>query len=179
MGRTVEQLASTFSSVLSNPEHYLDPTENVRQTCLRSTKVAYALCKASCGNAGTPSGPLTELYTEGFDIEQVWEQLQLLNTSLLSHLSKEADTLSHAQDFALLPSRDAEDIANVESDDEYSGDEPGSENGPQGSDHDIGHDQIAEKSGATGSAAKPNFFDLKAMEKYLNEAERQPLLNGQ
>ena len=189
----MDQLLSTFRSVLSNPENYLDPTERMRETCLQSTKQAYAICKSSA--AGVPTGPLAELYTEGFDIEQVWEQLQLLNVSLLSHVSREVDK---TVDFTLLspsvaeieresgdePEEDDEqecvgedEGGEDEGGEDEGGEDEGDEPGHQDSEQDKCQDQVADIS-STAPSVKPNFFDLNAMEKYLKEAESMPLQGG-
>ena len=186
----MDQLSSTFRSVLSNPEYYLDPTERMRETCLQSTKHVYAICKASA--AGIPTGPLAELYTEGFDIEQVWEQLQLLNVPLLSHVSKEVDKVGQTVDFTLL-SQSAEESDQRESEEPEEGNEqecvvedeesePGhedeeSEPGHEDSEQGKCQDQVADMS-STVPSVKPNFFDLNAMEKYLKEAELKAMQDG-
>ena len=174
----MEQLLSTFSSVLSNPEYYLDPTEHVRQACLQGTKQAYTQCKASCSATGVSSGPLAELYMEGFDVEQIWEQLQLLNVSLLSDVSNEVDEVSQVLDLALLPPPSGDEYQRGVDDNQGIEGTEGSEGSDHDSEHDSGKDLATEISTAIVPSRKPNFFDLNAMEKFLDEAETKPLQDG-
>jgi hypothetical protein len=51
------------------------------------------------GRATAPhGGPLKELVLEGFDSEQVWEQLALHHTPVLRHLRRQALNLAKASD---------------------------------------------------------------------------------
>ena len=45
--------------------------------------------------ASVPTGPLSELYVEGFDVDQIWEQVELVNGPLIAHVTKQVD---HGED---------------------------------------------------------------------------------
>ena len=44
--------------------------------------------------ASVPTGPLSELYVEGFDVDQIWEQVELVNGPLIAHVTKQVERMS-------------------------------------------------------------------------------------
>lgn len=102
-----------FEAHLSRPEDYLDPTPELKAHCLAGVKTVFDLLQKRCRRAtngrdqGTnsakakkpkttvvPSGPLQELYVDGFDLDQIWEQIQLVNEPLIAHLTKQVEKIN-------------------------------------------------------------------------------------
>lgn len=80
-----ERLLESFKEELNEPERYLDPSEALRAGCLAGVECLFGCLKRSCGGS-LPTGPLERLYTEHFDEEQVWEEVQLANEPALRRL---------------------------------------------------------------------------------------------
>jgi U3 small nucleolar ribonucleoprotein component len=85
----------SLSFPLASPASYISPTEELRSETLASLKSVFALYKKFCseeppdlpGTRHIDTGPLTELYTEGLDGDQIWEQLELVNKPVIASLS--------------------------------------------------------------------------------------------
>ena len=102
----VRQFLEEFEAHLSTPEDYLNPSPELRSRCLTGVKTVFDLLQKHCHResprAGTegkkassfiPTGPLSELYVEGFDADQIWEQIQLVNEPMLAYLSKQVEKI--------------------------------------------------------------------------------------
>ena len=98
------QFLEEFEAHLSTPEDYLNPSPELRSRCLAGVKTVFDLLQkhsremrtsASTGAkmVSVPTGPLSELYVEGFDTDQIWEQIQLVNEPMLAYLSKQVDMI--------------------------------------------------------------------------------------
>eukprot|EP00656_Telonema_subtile_P041543 TRINITY_DN4673_c0_g1_i1.p1 TRINITY_DN4673_c0_g1~~TRINITY_DN4673_c0_g1_i1.p1 ORF type:complete len:645 (-),score=248.09 TRINITY_DN4673_c0_g1_i1:176-2110(-) len=148
------------------PHVLLTPnTELVDSVCLPTVKDFYAEAKKS---ESKQFGVLPELLTEGFDVDQVWEQLQLRNKPLVRYLKKCAKKLLTEEDQITL----AEGME-MESEEEAHGDDA--------SDEDISGDEIDEPSSKKASGSKKRkqggledgFFNLDEMNSFLDEQEEQ------
>lgn len=80
-----------FRRELSEPEYYLDPRESLRSECLVGVKLLFSCLKQS--SSELPTGPLQQLYTAGFDEDQVWEEVQLVNEPAICRLSATVEGL--------------------------------------------------------------------------------------
>ena len=101
----LEEFISDFNAHLSSPESYLKPTEELRGRTLSALKWMFDYYKKFCSEELAPreeasgcrhvdTGPLTELYTEGLNCDQVWEQIELVNKPVLKALSGVVGRLS-------------------------------------------------------------------------------------
>ena len=82
-----------FDTCLQDPVAYLDTSEELQSSCLCGVKVLFELCKKYAENSLVPTGPLTELCTDGFYNDDVWEQLELLNDPALRQLTHLINTV--------------------------------------------------------------------------------------
>ena len=82
-----------FDTCLRDPVAYLDTTEELRSSSLRGVKLLFEFCKKYAQNSLVPTGPLTELCTDGFCNDGVWEQLELLNEPALRQLTQLINTV--------------------------------------------------------------------------------------
>ena len=102
----MERFLQEFEVNLSRPEQYLCGSDEVKKRCLVLDQELFAHC-----NTGRfPTGPLNALHTKGFDNDQIWEQVQLLNQPTVKYAkikSKEIVkmTVGHS---AVLPKVDDE-----------------------------------------------------------------------
>ena len=74
----------SFRRELRDAEQYLEPNEGLRAGCLSGVLCVFNCLKKSGGSL--PTGPLEQLYTDEFDEDQVWEELQLVNEPALRRL---------------------------------------------------------------------------------------------
>ena len=207
-----------FKTHLSNPEDYLNPTPELRARCLAGVKTLFDALQKRCrdGAASLPSssvvdekpqrskakklnsvptGPLSELYVEGFDIDQIWEQLQLVNEPLIGHLMKQVKKMSK-WDFAKVtgshgskskvagvsdPDSDSDGMDDLESDFK---DEEGYEDlseGEGGDDElesdDEDREDVKKKRSKEGGGRRTvvddRFFKLAEMEAFLEKVEKE------
>ena len=86
----ISEFLTKFKANLSSPESYLNPSPELRGKCLTGVKKVFDFYKKSCKNGCVkiPNGPLPELYTDGFDNEQIWEEIQLMNEPVLEYMGK-------------------------------------------------------------------------------------------
>lgn len=94
----MEDFLTDFGTYLANPESYENPTEDLKVKSLAGLKKVFDYyqkfareslqqleTKGGCKHVST--GPLTELYTEGLDEDQIWEQIQLVNEPVIKGLT--------------------------------------------------------------------------------------------
>ena len=99
-----------FEAHLSKPEDYLNPTPELRARCLAGVKNIFDILQEHCRDVEAAkasssqgsktrkksvalTGPLPELYVEGFDLDQIWEQIQLVNEPMIAHLTKQVEKI--------------------------------------------------------------------------------------
>ncbi|CAI5722918.1 unnamed protein product [Peronospora effusa] len=86
-------IASFRKNVVQKPEVFFMPSEEVAKEIKAFTKHAYDhTSKYQIKTGG--SQPLEELYVDGFDADQVWEQLRLLNGPLVNEMTQRIRTFS-------------------------------------------------------------------------------------
>ena len=82
----MDNLLQQFEICFSNPEDYLDVNLELKKGCLNLNEMLFSYCHSETGRF--PTGPLCILHTKGFDNEQIWEQIQLLNEPTLKFAKK-------------------------------------------------------------------------------------------
>ena len=203
-----KQLLEEFEAHLSTPEDYLNPSPELRSRCLAGVKTIFDFLQKHCREAPrtsaaegkklkasgslVPTGPLSELYVEGFDADQIWEQIQLVNEPMLEYLSKQVDKICH-WDMKNLTGGDGHKVAKVAVSDSESGSDGGM--GESESDLDKGEEEYfdegdderdpsdEETNGVQGrrrgkgegrrTVVDDRFFKLAEMEQFLEKVERE------
>ncbi|KAG0325686.1 hypothetical protein BGZ99_000276 [Dissophora globulifera] len=86
-----ETLLKSFTlAVLDKPEVFLTKTEASAQQAKAITKYLYDLGKSNeTGSLKTQGSMLGELFVEGFDNDQIWEEIHMQNAPFLSYLKSE------------------------------------------------------------------------------------------
>eukprot|EP00041_Stephanoeca_diplocostata_P022688 m.543521 g.543521 ORF g.543521 m.543521 type:complete len:667 (-) comp22129_c2_seq1:676-2676(-) len=147
----MEPVQEDLVLLASNPARFLEPQETDRVQVLSSLQAIFGQVKLV---EPSPS-PLEKLLVDGFDVEQIWEQIQLVNTPLLAHVAKDVSRIVDGADSIVgssaslyrsaAPSeqdaddiaRDAEDVDDEESDDDVDESENDvSDENPGGADDD-------------------------------------------
>ncbi|KAI9208522.1 U3 small nucleolar ribonucleoprotein complex, subunit Mpp10 [Polychytrium aggregatum] len=127
-------LSDTFCEGLAeHPEKFLMKDERFSGAIMAASKWLFDFAKLS---EPTKMSPLDELMIDGFDSEQVWEQIQLQNVPMTAYLSEKVQTIIENGDVAIddeddelsdseLPHMeeddDLEDAEAMDSDDELDG----------------------------------------------------------
>lgn len=86
-----KEFLNLFRRELSEPEYYLDPRDSLRSKCLVGVKLFFSCLKQI--SSDLPTGPLQQLYTAGFDEDQIWEEVQLVNEPAVCRLSATVEGL--------------------------------------------------------------------------------------
>uniref|UniRef100_K3WHQ1 Uncharacterized protein n=1 Tax=Globisporangium ultimum (strain ATCC 200006 / CBS 805.95 / DAOM BR144) TaxID=431595 RepID=K3WHQ1_GLOUD len=118
------------TKVLKQPEVFFTPSEEVASDIKSFTKHVFDHCTAFVSKASVT--PLDQLYVEGFDADQIWEQLQLQNGPLVNELAKRIRGFNkQPESIRLFP---------VEKDDEEEDDEEDEEDAEKDEDDEQDHD---------------------------------------
>ena len=188
-----------FEAHLSNPEDYLNPSSELKAHCLAGVKTVFDFLQKHCkeaaaqtvrtsaagkGGPAIPTGPLSELYVEGFDTDQIWEQIQLVNEPMIAYLSKQVEKISKWDLEKLTGGSGMHKAAKIAVSDS---DSCSDGTGESESDFDEGDDEMDpanEETNEVRSKRRGNgegrrtvvddkFFKLAEMEQFLEKVERE------
>ncbi|ORZ29617.1 Mpp10 protein-domain-containing protein [Catenaria anguillulae PL171] len=99
------RLTALSDTLVDHPDQFYQSSvggnDNLYSSILDAATVFFAVTKAQEPNP-LAFGPLDELITTGFDSDQIWEEIQLLNDGLLNLVDHSIDSLQtlERQDFA-------------------------------------------------------------------------------
>lgn len=184
-----------FEAHLSTPEDYLNPSPELKSRCLAGVKTIFDFLQKHCREtrsrtegkkASVPTGPLSELYVEGFDADQIWEQIQLVNEPMLAYLSKQVDKICRWDPDKLTEGgRQKVKVSDCESgsegmgeldsdfDDEEEEVEGDDELDPSNEDTNELQSKRRGKSEGRRTVVDDRFFKLAEMEQFLEKVERE------
>ncbi|KAG0049128.1 hypothetical protein BGZ83_006024 [Gryganskiella cystojenkinii] len=93
-----QQLLEDFNvQVLDKPEVFLTKSETTAEQAKSITKYLYDLGKSTeSGSLKGQGSMLEELFVDGFDNDQIWEEIQMQNTPFLTFLKTELKNLKSA-----------------------------------------------------------------------------------
>lgn len=205
----LESLLSEFRTHLSSLDTHSGPSEELKSWGLSALKKLFSTYKSFCagplgrleqlpGCKHVDTGPLQELYTDGMDSDQIWEQLQLVNLPVMKAcygVVKDANEMCERGEFRVL----ANGLSEGEGESEGSvsrkgGEEAGEEadeedmedsevEGSYVSEDEEGSEEEEEEEGGEGeggggpssrrSVVDDRFFKLAEMERFLETAERE------
>lgn len=88
--------AARLEKLVRNPQAFLQPDESLCNSLKNVIKSHFDYAKQAEGQNCDKQqfGPLPELYIEGFDAEQIWEELRLRSVPLLSHVGSATKLLT-------------------------------------------------------------------------------------
>ena len=78
----VDAVLSTVSS-LDKPIDFLDPSDALKNNCLSILPRLFSLTTSCCGEGDVP---IDSLHTKGYGLEDVWQQIEMVNSPLLSRI---------------------------------------------------------------------------------------------
>ncbi|XP_051004635.1 U3 small nucleolar ribonucleoprotein protein MPP10 [Acomys russatus] len=106
--QTLERCLREFRKATSRPECFLTIQNGLASNFTSLTKVLYDFNKIL--ETGRFSGsPLQKLAINGFDDEQIWQQLELQNEPILQHFQKAVSEAIEDEDISLLPESEDEE----------------------------------------------------------------------
>lgn len=184
-----ERFLLEFESDLSAPGSYLQPSSRLQARCLHGVKTVFDFYKKCSQDAFStvPTGPLAELYTDGFDKEQIWEEIELMNAPALKCLKKLVRKMSSQRSASgrrsVAPSsRPVVEESKADTRDDDDGDHLDSdlenesmESLDEGS--EVKMRKKTESEGHVRSIVDDKFFKLSEMEKFVEMVENEETKN--
>ncbi|XP_067036047.1 U3 small nucleolar ribonucleoprotein protein MPP10-like [Acropora muricata] len=197
----LESLLSQFENTSRLPEVYLKPPQSLERESISTIKRIFDFCKKDEANSSrslASTCPLQELFVDGFDAEQIWQEIDLQNVPLLQlgrkdvqnitqiskklSLLKEDNKLHEENSFEnSLPDSDSEvdcveNSGNDDNDDFSYDDDSGSDNDFYERKTSMGNEENRKptKSLSTRkSEVDDSFFKLSDMIKFLDQEDRR------
>ena len=197
----LESLLSQFENTSRLPEVYLKPPLSLERESISTIKRIFDFCKKDEANGSrslASTCPLQELFVDGFDAEQIWQEIDLQNVPLLQlgrkdvqnitqistklSLLKEDNKLHEENSFENgLPDSDSEvdcveNSGDDDNDDFSYDDDSGSDNDFDERKTSMGNEENRKptKSPSTRkSEVDDSFFKLSDMIKFLDQEDRR------
>lgn len=154
---------TTVISHLSSPRSFLSPSDVTYKHCITALRDTLNVALSLHANSDTKFLP--RLYTEGFDQEQIWQQLELWNVPIFQNLSADVQQLLTA-DIQMLQ-ENGENISVT-----------GSSNHSQNADEDLEqmNSSNSENAHSDSDSNEPGIDntpeDLNLMEEFLQQEEK-------
>lgn len=139
------------------------------------TKNIYDFTKEqSCKKEKSYTNALPELVTEGFDEEQIWQQLELQNEGEIAHFCEILTTLFGSEELVVPISSEKPEPVQIENDNLDQEDE-GMSDGKDSEDEDIRTKSNSKKRkhSKKSSIVDDKFFKLQELDEYLTKEERK------
>ncbi|ETL81242.1 hypothetical protein L917_18383 [Phytophthora nicotianae] len=182
-------IASFREKVVQKPELFFTPSEEVAKEIKAFAKHAYDRTSKYQSKSGGATA-LDELYVDGFDADQVWEQLRLLNGPLVTEMTQRIRTFHKNPDNILLfPSEKQEESeeeeeeeeqeeeqkdSDADSDEKDSDDDENSDDDTADSDEEEKEVMKSKKKAKKArDVAEDGFFDWDEMDKAAEEEEEE------
>lgn len=163
---------------IENATDFIDPKLELQQKCLQLLSTLFTQLVSGSDQSGVSSN-ITELYTEGFELEDIWEQLELINEPLIKQLQRYRKTLKGKSSTNFLSdivtshsmSHDVKEQSNESTEEDLVNEEDSNEDDDQFElsyvQSDVTDDEAPESSGYNDN----HFFNLAEMNEFLKQAE--------
>ncbi|RLN69381.1 hypothetical protein BBP00_00000374 [Phytophthora kernoviae] len=175
-------ISSFREKVVQQPEVFFTPSEEIAAEIKTFTKHAFDRSTKYSSKEGQ-AAPLEELYVDGFDADQIWEQLRLLNGPLVVEMAQRIKTFHKKPESILLfPSEKQEESEEEQEESEANSDAEEEEESDDEEEKDIDSadsddeeekpkKKKAKKSKKARDVAEDGFFDWDEMDKAAEEEE--------
>lgn len=167
-----------LTSCIENATDFIDQKLELQQKCLQLLSTLFTQLVSGSDQNGVSSN-ITELYTEGFDLEDIWEQLELINEPLIKQLQRYRKTLKAKSSTNFLSdtvtshsmSHDGKEHSSESKEEDLVNEEDSNEEDDQFElsyvQSDVTDDEDPESSGYNDN----HFFNLAEMNEFLKQAE--------
>lgn len=164
---SMDKLLQQFEICFNSPEDYLDGSVELRNSCLNLNEELFSYCHDKTGRF--PTGPLCVLHTKGFDNEQVWEQIELLNEPTIKYAKKKVKEIANMKTDPVVTDsvNDGDEGAKPLNDSDGNVEE--SEESDYYSDHLDNSDVTSKRL----PKRQDVFFNLSEMNKFLDDEDRK------
>ncbi|KAH1075531.1 hypothetical protein J1N35_027859 [Gossypium stocksii] len=192
MASSTETAVQSLHHIKSTePPEWLEPKQELSQAVRAASKLLFSSLKPHC-----PKSPFDQLLTEGFDVEQIWQQIDLQSQPLLSSLRREVKKFEkHPEEISKLKDggvgggekkkvleqietdnvvnddeddddMDMDEDEDYKEDDEEEEDEVGEEE-----EKERGTEEESENEGEEKGGIEDKFLKIKELQEYLEEDE--------
>ncbi|KAK5778171.1 hypothetical protein PVK06_046138 [Gossypium arboreum] len=172
----------------TEPPEWLVPKQELSQAVRAASKLLFSSLKPYC-----PKSPFDQLLTEGFDVEQIWQQIDLQSQPLLSSLRREVKKFEkHPEKISKLKDggvgggekkkkvleqietdnvvNDDEDDDDMDMDEDEDDEEEEDEEGEE-EEKERGTEEESENEGEEKGGIEDKFLKIKELQEYLEEDE--------
>ncbi|KAK5647903.1 hypothetical protein RI129_002795 [Pyrocoelia pectoralis] len=172
-------ILNQFEDVVSKPEIYLSSEEHLTRDIRKLLKSSYDFSKQ--GEERINSNALPELIIDNFDLEQIWQQLELQNNFILNRNINAVIQLAAVSKEQLIFDdliRDVKSEEETELNDVEPEDLPEHSESSSESHHTDDEEQKSTIKRSKPSAVDDDFFKLDEMNKFLLTEEKKDSNNG-
>ncbi|XP_012440433.1 M phase phosphoprotein 10 [Gossypium raimondii] len=188
MANSTETAVESLHHIKSTePPEWLVPKQELSQAVRAASKLLFSSLKPHC-----PKSPFDQLLTEGFDTEQIWQQIDLQSQPLLSSLRREVKKFEkHPEEISKLKDggvgggekkkvleqietdnvvNDDEDDDDMDMDEDEDDEEEEDEEGEE-EEKERGTEEESENEGEEKGGIEDKFLKIKELQEYLEEDE--------
>ena len=164
----MDNLLQQFEVCFNNPEDYLDGSVELRNSCLILNKELFSYCHDKTSRF--PTSPLCGiLLTKGFDNEQIWEQIQLLNEPTVKFARKKIKEITDME----INSAVTELVDDGDEPEELLNDSDDKDVESEKSDHFSDHANSSDMTSKQSTQTQDTFFNLAEMNRFLQDEDRK------
>ncbi|XP_001605032.1 U3 small nucleolar ribonucleoprotein protein MPP10 [Nasonia vitripennis] len=181
---TLDKIQQTIKDCTKKPEVYLSVQEQISQKVKNATKDLYDLAFRRKSAKNLKSEALPELIVKGFDVEQIWQQLELENNEEFGRLSlgKISKTLASKKSWVLpLKVHQEQDVDQKESEASEAESEQADEVLSEKSDNSSNKDDktkpktVKSKKRRRTTEVDDKFFKLDELDEYLQKEDKREM----
>ncbi|GMJ06697.1 hypothetical protein like AT5G66540 [Hibiscus trionum] len=178
----VEAAVESLRQISTEPPVWLVPKQELSQAVRAASKLLFASLKPHCTKS-----PFDELLIEGFDAEQIWQQIDLQSQPLLSSLRREVKKFEkHPEEISklkvdveggkkkVLEEIETENVVvndDDDEDDDIDMDEEDEDEEEEGEEKEKGREEESENEGEEKGGIEDKFLKIKELQEYLEEDE--------
>ncbi|KAK8569361.1 hypothetical protein V6N13_046423 [Hibiscus sabdariffa] len=184
MVTSVEAAVKSLRQISTEPPEWLLPKQELSQAVRATSKLLFSTLKPHCTKS-----PFDELLIEGFDAEQIWQQIDLQSLPLLSSLRREVKKFEkHPEEISklkvdaeggkkkVLEEIETDNVVfndeDVEDDDiDTEEEEEEEEEEEDGEEKERGSEEESENEGDENGGIEDKFLKIKELQEYLEEDE--------
>ncbi|KAL4323317.1 hypothetical protein GQ457_17G027080 [Hibiscus cannabinus] len=183
MVTSVEAAVKSLRQISTEPPEWLLPKQELSQAVRATSKLLFSTLKPHCTKS-----PFDELLIEGFDAEQIWQQIDLQSLPLLSSLRREVKKFEkHPEEISklkvdveggkkkVLEEIETENVVfndeDVEDDDIDTEEEEEEEEEEDGEEKEREREEESENEGDEDGGIEDKFLKIKELQEYLEEDE--------